>query len=114
MATGGHAPHPRRVRGRGAVPVMREPWLDGLGGWPPLLEMTPEQRADHDREEARGGSDSSQPHSRGHDRALAADGLVLFQEAIGSIDQRSAIVLSSRCATPPLITADTSPGSPNR
>ena len=30
-----------------------EPWLDGLGGWPPLLKMTPEQRADHDREEER-------------------------------------------------------------
>ena len=30
-----------------------EPWLDGLGGWPALLDMTPEQRADHDREEAR-------------------------------------------------------------
>lgn len=28
-----------------------EPWLDGLGDWPPLLKMTPEQRADHDREE---------------------------------------------------------------
>ena len=27
-----------------------EPWLDGLGGWPPLLDMTPEQRADYDRE----------------------------------------------------------------
>jgi hypothetical protein len=30
-----------------------EPWLDGLGHWPALLDMTPEQRADHDREEAR-------------------------------------------------------------
>jgi hypothetical protein len=30
-----------------------EPWLDGLGSWPPLLKMTPEQRADHDREEER-------------------------------------------------------------
>jgi hypothetical protein len=30
-----------------------EPWLDGLGGWPPLLKMIPEQRADHDREEER-------------------------------------------------------------
>lgn len=30
-----------------------EPWLDGLGDWPALLDMTPEQRADHAREEAR-------------------------------------------------------------
>jgi hypothetical protein len=30
-----------------------EPWLDGLGDWPAVLDMTPEQRADHDREEAR-------------------------------------------------------------
>jgi hypothetical protein len=30
-----------------------EAWLDGLGSWPPLLKMTPEQRADHDREEER-------------------------------------------------------------
>jgi hypothetical protein len=30
-----------------------EPWLDGLGGWPPLLDMTPEQRVDHAREDAR-------------------------------------------------------------
>jgi len=30
-----------------------EPWLDGLGSWPPLLKMTPEQRADHDRAEER-------------------------------------------------------------
>ena len=30
-----------------------EPWLDGLGGWPPLLDMTPEQRAEYDREDAR-------------------------------------------------------------
>src|SRR5579863_2206865 len=30
-----------------------EPWLDGLGDWPPLLKMTQEQRADHDREEER-------------------------------------------------------------
>lgn len=30
-----------------------EPWVDGLGSWPPLLKMTPEQRADYDREEER-------------------------------------------------------------
>jgi hypothetical protein len=30
-----------------------EPWLDGLGSWPPLLKMTPEQRADRDRAEER-------------------------------------------------------------
>ena len=31
----------------------REPWLDGLGGWPPLLQITLEQLADHDCEEER-------------------------------------------------------------
>lgn len=30
-----------------------EPWLDGLGDWPPLLNMTPEQRVEYAREEAR-------------------------------------------------------------
>jgi hypothetical protein len=30
-----------------------KPWLDGLGRWPPLLEMTLEQRAEYDREDAR-------------------------------------------------------------
>jgi hypothetical protein len=30
-----------------------EPWLDGLGGWPPLLDMSPEQRAEYDRQNAR-------------------------------------------------------------
>jgi hypothetical protein len=43
------------VGSSGARPLRRgcgEPWLDGLGGWPSLLDMTPEQRGDHDREEA--------------------------------------------------------------
>lgn len=30
-----------------------EPILDGLGGWPPLLRVTSEERAEHDAEETR-------------------------------------------------------------
>ena len=30
-----------------------EPWLDGLGAWPTLLDMTPEQRIEYDRDDAR-------------------------------------------------------------
>jgi hypothetical protein len=29
-----------------------QPLLDGMGSWPPLLQLTPEQRAEYDREDA--------------------------------------------------------------
>jgi hypothetical protein len=52
-----------------------QPLLDGLGGWPPLLKLTPEQRAEYDRADAafrerhagcRAGSWSMSGHRTAH------------------------------------------------